>query len=108
MATALLAVLATFTSGDVDYDVVVYGSSPAGIAAATAAGQLGMSVAVYEPLHMIGYVSCLLLETIRVQIQIYILFYRFIVRELGHHAGPACTVAFDFVILVLICGWSHA
>jgi hypothetical protein len=33
---------------------VRYGSTPAGIAAATAAGQLGMSVAVYEPLTMIG------------------------------------------------------
>ena len=31
-----------------------YGSTPAGIAAATAAGQLGMNVAVYEPLTMIG------------------------------------------------------
>ena len=37
-----------------DYDVVVYGSSPAGIAAATAAGQLGMRVALFEPLKMIG------------------------------------------------------
>ena len=34
--------------------MVVYGSTPAGIAAATAAGQLGMRVAVYEPLPMIG------------------------------------------------------
>lgn len=38
----------------VDYDVVVYGSSPAGIAAAVAAGQLGLRVALYEPLKMIG------------------------------------------------------
>eukprot|EP01043_Picozoa_sp_COSAG02_P037722 COSAG02_NODE_2851_length_7896_cov_28.878928_9_plen_59_part_00 len=30
-----------------DWDVVVYGSTPAGIAAATAAGQLGLKVAVY-------------------------------------------------------------
>eukprot|EP01079_Euglenida_sp_SAG-EU17-18_P002221 gene2221-490_t len=36
------------------YDVVVYGSTPAGIAAATAAGRLGMHVGVYEPLAMIG------------------------------------------------------
>ena len=36
------------------WDVVVYGSSPAGIAAATAAGHLGLRVAVYEPLEMIG------------------------------------------------------
>jgi hypothetical protein len=34
--------------------VVVYGSTPAGIAAATAAGQLGLKVALYEPLSMIG------------------------------------------------------
>ena len=33
-----------------DYDVVVYGSTPAGIAAATAAGHLGMKVALFEPL----------------------------------------------------------
>ncbi len=37
-----------------NYDVIVYGSSPAGIAAATAAGHLGMNVALYEPLKMIG------------------------------------------------------
>ena len=36
------------------FDVVVYGSSPAGVAAAVAAGQLGLSVALYEPLKMIG------------------------------------------------------
>ena len=36
------------------YDVVVYGSSPAGIAAAVAAGHLGLRVALYEPLEMIG------------------------------------------------------
>jgi hypothetical protein len=37
-----------------DYDVVVYGSSPGGIAAATAAGTLGMKVGLFEPLPMIG------------------------------------------------------
>lgn len=37
-----------------DYDVVVYGATPAGCAAATAAGRLGMRVAVFEPLPMIG------------------------------------------------------
>ena len=37
-----------------DFDVVVYGSTPAGIAAATAAGHLGMHVGVFEPLPMIG------------------------------------------------------
>merc|ERR1712166_976507 len=50
LACAALAVAAAA----VDYDVVVYGSTPAGIAAATAAGHLGMSVAIYEPLKMIG------------------------------------------------------
>lgn len=39
---------------DYSYDVVVYGATPAGIAAATAAGHLGMSVALYESLPMIG------------------------------------------------------
>ena len=38
----------------VEYDVVVYSSSPAGIAAAVAAGHLGMKVALFEPLKMIG------------------------------------------------------
>tara|TARA_B110000208_G_scaffold184108_1_gene237581 strand:- start:627 stop:1958 length:1332 start_codon:yes stop_codon:yes gene_type:complete len=37
-----------------DYDVVVYGSTPAGIAAAVSAGYLGHKVALYEPLVMIG------------------------------------------------------
>ena len=37
-----------------DWDVVVYGSTPAGIAAATAAGRLGARVALYEPLPLIG------------------------------------------------------
>jgi hypothetical protein len=37
-----------------DWDVVVYGSSAAGIGAATAAGQLGMRAVVYEPYKMIG------------------------------------------------------
>ena len=36
------------------WDVVVYGSSPAGIAAATAAGELGLRTAIFEPLAMIG------------------------------------------------------
>ena len=38
----------------VDYDVVVYGSTPAGISGATAAAQLGARVALFEPLPMIG------------------------------------------------------
>jgi ribulose 1,5-bisphosphate synthetase/thiazole synthase len=37
-----------------DFDVVVYGASCAGVAAAVAAGQLGMRVALFEPLPMIG------------------------------------------------------
>ena len=37
-----------------DFDVFVYGSSPAGIAAAVAAGRLGMHVGLFEPLRMIG------------------------------------------------------
>ena len=56
---ALLAIVALLQrlhahSAAVDFDVVVYGSSPAGIGAATAAGQLGMNVALFEPLGMIG------------------------------------------------------
>jgi 2-polyprenyl-6-methoxyphenol hydroxylase-like FAD-dependent oxidoreductase len=35
-------------------DVLVYGSSPAGIAAAIVAGRQGLSVALYEPLKMLG------------------------------------------------------
>ena len=50
---ALLSVIASAAAAP-DYDVVVYGSTPAGIAAATAAGRLGMRVALYEPLPMIG------------------------------------------------------
>eukprot|EP00041_Stephanoeca_diplocostata_P023361 m.572586 g.572586 ORF g.572586 m.572586 type:complete len:284 (+) comp22271_c1_seq2:44-895(+) len=51
-ACALLCAPASIAA--VDFDVVVYGSTPAGIAAATAAGHLGMKVALYEPLKMIG------------------------------------------------------
>ena len=50
----LMLAMAASAWAAVDYDVVVYGSTPAGIAAATAAGHLGMSVALYEPLPMIG------------------------------------------------------
>jgi hypothetical protein len=50
MPTAALV----FAAAAPTWDVVVYGSSPAGIAAASAAGQLGLKVAVYEPLGMIG------------------------------------------------------
>jgi len=37
-----------------NFDVVVYGSSPAGVSSAVAAGRLGLKVALYEPLKMIG------------------------------------------------------
>ena len=37
-----------------EYDVVVFGSTPAGVAAATAASTLGLRVALFEPLAMIG------------------------------------------------------
>ena len=37
-----------------DYDLAVYGSSPAGVAAAVAAGRLGLRVGLFEPLPMIG------------------------------------------------------
>jgi hypothetical protein len=50
LATAGAAAAATAAP----WDVVVYGSTPAGIAAAVAAGRLGMRVALYEPLPMIG------------------------------------------------------
>lgn len=43
-ACALLCALHAMAA--VDFDVVVYGSTPAGIAAASAAGQLGMKVAL--------------------------------------------------------------
>ena len=41
-------------SSDVDYDVVIYGSTPAGIAAAVVAGNHGLRVGLFEPLKMIG------------------------------------------------------
>lgn len=37
-----------------NYDLAVYGSTPAGLAAAVAAGRLGLRVALFEPLPMIG------------------------------------------------------
>jgi hypothetical protein len=50
----LLASLFCAASSAPDFDVVVYGSSPAGISAAVAAGTLGLRVALFEPLPMIG------------------------------------------------------
>jgi hypothetical protein len=52
----LVCALAALCRGAVaaQYDVVVYGSTPAGVAAATAAGRLGMKVALFEPLPMLG------------------------------------------------------
>ena len=49
-----LACASPATSPPPPFDVVVYGSTPAGISAAVAAGHLGMRVALYEPLPMIG------------------------------------------------------
>ena len=46
-AVAVGVLLALTAAAETDFDVVVYGSSPAGIAAATAAGKLGMRVALY-------------------------------------------------------------
>eukprot|EP00756_Hemistasia_phaeocysticola_P046421 Hpha_TRINITY_DN20201_c0_g1::TRINITY_DN20201_c0_g1_i1::g.168252::m.168252 len=54
LAALALACASAAGSESFDYDVVVYGSSPAGIGAATAAGRLGLRVAVFEPLKMIG------------------------------------------------------
>ena len=51
---ALCAQAAGALATTILYDVVVYGSSPAGIAAATLAGLQGLHVALYEPLKMIG------------------------------------------------------
>eukprot|EP00040_Diaphanoeca_grandis_P027150 m.153873 g.153873 ORF g.153873 m.153873 type:complete len:638 (+) comp30857_c1_seq3:113-2026(+) len=54
MTVIAAAVTAASGSNNNKWDVVVYGSTPGGIAAATAAGRLGLSVALYEPLKMIG------------------------------------------------------
>ena len=49
-----LAAVAVASADPVDFDVVVYGSSPAGIAASVVAGLQGLKVALFEPLPMIG------------------------------------------------------
>ena len=54
LSPLILGILAAASPAAYNYDVVVYGSSPAGVAAATAAGRLGLKVALYEPLPMIG------------------------------------------------------
>ena len=54
LAFATAAILPAAAATAPRWDVVVYGSTPAGIAAATAAGRLGLKVALYEPLPMIG------------------------------------------------------
>jgi heterodisulfide reductase subunit A-like polyferredoxin len=51
---AASAVIHNSGPGAPEFDVVVYGASCAGVAAAVAAGQLGMTVGLYEPLPMIG------------------------------------------------------
>lgn len=50
----LLSLSHATNANSFDFDVIVYGSTPAGIAAATAAGQLNCKVGLYEPLEMIG------------------------------------------------------
>lgn len=52
--TSMMASMSGAVAAPLDYDVVVYGSTPAGIAAATAAGTLGAKVGLFEPLPMIG------------------------------------------------------
>ena len=54
LAPLLLASAARVVLGAPAWDVCVYGSSPAGVAAAVAAGRLGLRVVLYEPLPMIG------------------------------------------------------
>ena len=58
LGTLLLVVLGVTAPNSAreapDFDVVVYGASCAGVAAAVAAGQLGMTVGLFEPLPMIG------------------------------------------------------
>ena len=53
-AALLLCLSSPSRAASFDYDVVVFGSSPAGVAAATAASALGLRVALFEPLAMIG------------------------------------------------------
>ena len=54
MAVAAAAAAVVAAASQPEFDVVVYGASCAGVAAAVAAGQLGMKVGLYEPLPMIG------------------------------------------------------
>jgi len=51
-AACTLMLLATMASAD--YDVVVYGATPSGVAAAAEAGRAGYAVALYEPTTHIG------------------------------------------------------
>ena len=54
LSIAVSLVCLTRIAAAAEFDVVVYGASCAGVAAAVAAGQLGMKVGLYEPLPMIG------------------------------------------------------
>ncbi len=54
LLTLALASAAQAATSSSSPDVVVYGASPAGISAAVAAGRLGLRVALFEPLPMIG------------------------------------------------------
>ena len=57
----LLCLLAIFSTGCIgtfkEYDVVVYGATPGGIAAAISASQEGLSVALLEPTGHVGGLS---------------------------------------------------
>ena len=54
MVHGSLFLCATAVASTVDFDVMVYGSSPAGISAAVVAARQGMKVGLFEPLKMIG------------------------------------------------------
>lgn len=54
MLLMVVVAVAAAAASPPEFDVVVYGASCAGVAAAVAAGQLGMKVGLYEPLPMIG------------------------------------------------------
>jgi len=50
----LLLTVSAFGAADEEYDVIVYGGSPSGLAAAVQAGRLGSQVVVVEPYRHIG------------------------------------------------------
>lgn len=50
----LLLLICASARGDESFDVIVYGATPGGVAAATAAARAGASVALVEPLPLVG------------------------------------------------------